>query len=42
MKNLKGHTQVNYSNVINKYIDPAIRKYQCKSIRPASLQKNNE
>lgn len=39
LKNLKKNTQVNYLNVINKYIDPAIGKYQLKSVGPAALQK---
>lgn len=39
VKNLKKNTQLNYLNVINKYIDPAIGKYLLRTIGPAALQK---
>lgn len=38
VKNLKQNTQINYLNIINKYITPRIGLYKMKSIGPASLQ----
>lgn len=37
-KNLKYNTQINYKNIIAKYIKPTIGKYKLKSIGPAKLQ----
>lgn len=39
MKNLKYNTQVNYRNVIKKYIDPELGMYDLKKIKPYQLQK---
>lgn len=38
MKNLKHNTQINYLNIINKYIKPVVGKYKVQSINIASLQ----
>lgn len=37
-KKLKYNTQLNYKNVITKYVKPEIGKYQLQSIGPAKLQ----
>ncbi|GAK47763.1 phage integrase family site specific recombinase [Secundilactobacillus oryzae JCM 18671] len=38
MKNLKENTQVNYLNVINKYVVPKLGIYRMKNIGPSALQ----
>lgn len=37
-QNLSTNTQINYRNVIDKYIDPQLGIYQLDKIRPATLQ----
>lgn len=38
MKNLKYNTQINYRNVINKYINPKLGMYDLKKLKPHQIQ----
>ncbi len=39
MENLSRNTQLNYRNILNKYIQPTLGKYRLKDLTPATLQK---
>jgi len=38
VKNLKYNTQMNYRNILDKYVQPSIGKYRLQAVSPASLQ----
>lgn len=38
MKELKYNTQLNYRNIIDKYIEPSIGKFRLQAITPAAIQ----